>query len=125
LPAATLAVLLLAAGCAESEQANLPPAPDAAAADRSAAPTPADVGGTDLAEDRDPLSCRLVGCSPPPLCAIGCTARCGCCPCQDGTVTGNLQCVGGCYVPLLDAGSADATDGDDRPDTTLDAATTH
>ena len=44
------------------------------------------------------IDCALVGCSPPPMCATGCTATCGCCPCADGTWQGDLVCRGGCWA---------------------------
>lgn len=53
---------------------------------------PADLGTTQ--------DCSNVGCAAPPLCSIGCTAPCGCCPCSDGTQSGGLRCQGGCYVPV-------------------------
>jgi hypothetical protein len=50
------------------------------------------------------IDCSMVGCSPPPMCATGCTATCGCCPCADGTWQGNLLCQGGCWA-VADAGA--------------------
>jgi hypothetical protein len=37
------------------------------------------------------------------MCATGCTATCGCCPCAEGTWQGNLVCRGGCWA-VPDAG---------------------
>ena len=56
------------------------------------------------------LGCADVGCSAPPLCALGCQATCGCCPCAEGD-SSNLngaavRCTGGCYVPEADGGAA-------------------
>jgi hypothetical protein len=44
------------------------------------------------------IDCSLVGCAMPPLCANGCTATCGCCPCAEGTWQDNLVCQGGCWA---------------------------
>jgi hypothetical protein len=49
------------------------------------------------------IDCSMVGCAMPPMCATGCTERCGCCPCADGTWRGNLVCRGGCWA-VPDAG---------------------
>ena len=49
------------------------------------------------------IDCALVGCAMPPMCATGCTATCGCCPCADGTWQGDLVCRGGCWA-VPDAG---------------------
>jgi hypothetical protein len=43
------------------------------------------------------------------MCAIGCTATCGCCPCAEGTWQGALACQGGCWAAPdagVDSGSA-------------------
>jgi len=37
------------------------------------------------------------------MCATGCTATCGCCPCAEGTRQGSLVCQGGCWA-VPDAG---------------------
>lgn len=57
------------------------------------------------------IDCSVVGCSPAPMCATGCTASCGCCRCADGTWQGNLVCHGGCWE-VSDA-RADAGSGAD------------
>jgi hypothetical protein len=49
------------------------------------------------------INCALLGCAAPPMCATGCTATCGCCPCSEGTWQGNLVCHGGCWAET-DAG---------------------
>lgn len=61
------------------------------------------------------IDCSNVGCGAPPLCDVGCTAPCGCCPCGDGqhqSVGGiDYVCAGGCYAPVaqpIDAGPAPA-----------------
>ena len=54
------------------------------------------------------LDCSTVGCSPPPLCDTGCTARCGCCSCARGETLrldgGSLVCSDGCYEPADSGG---------------------
>jgi hypothetical protein len=58
-----------------------------------------------------PSSCDLVGCAPPPLCATGCSSRCGCCPCTEGDATDldgvKHECVGGCWAPTDGACTVD------------------
>lgn len=51
--------------------------------------------------------CANVGCSPPPLCAHGCTVPCGCCSCAEGQVVEvdavSYLCQGGCLAALATA----------------------
>jgi hypothetical protein len=59
------------------------------------------------------FSCAGIGCSPPPLCSEGCTARCGCCSCTPGVRQGDLICTkSGCYASAVapDAGPDQAVD---------------
>ena len=46
------------------------------------------------------VDCSTIGCAPPPMCSVGCTAVCGCCACGEGTTQGDLICTGGCWRPL-------------------------
>lgn len=60
------------------------------------------VGGADASGQagESSIDCSQVGCSPPPLCSTGCTEQCGCCPCTEGEVQGELVCTGGCFTEL-------------------------
>jgi hypothetical protein len=52
------------------------------------------------------IDCSNVGCGVPPICGQACGAPCGCCPCADGERNGPNVCLGGCYAPASDAGTA-------------------
>jgi hypothetical protein len=67
--------------------------------------------------------CANVGCAAPPLCSQGCQATCGCCSCAPGERSGNLLCVGGCYVPAQDqdaGGDAEPVSADAQGDVPID-----
>ncbi len=55
------------------------------------------------------IDCSRVGCAAPPLCSVGCTEPCGCCPCSEGTVQDNLVCANGCWASA--AGGNSGTGG--------------
>jgi len=55
------------------------------------------------------INCSLVGCAAPPLCSTGCKEPCGCCPCSEGSVSGNLTCKGGCYAETGGSSSGGST----------------
>jgi len=67
------------------------------------------------AATQDP--CAGAGCALPPVCGVGCTARCGCCSCADGQtfpINGRLHvCKGGCFEPVTDDGSVARDAGPD------------
>ncbi len=70
--------------------------------------------GNDAAADGGKIDCSRVGCSPPPMCDVGCTAECGCCPCAEGETMGSYVCTGGCWsAPLTDAGGEAGNDAGD------------
>jgi hypothetical protein len=56
------------------------------------------------------IDCSMVGCAAPPLCSTGCTEVCGCCPCSEGSLRGNLVCKNGCWADL-GTGGASSTGG--------------
>lgn len=56
------------------------------------------------------VNCALVGCAAPPLCSTGCTEVCGCCPCSEGSQSGNQVCTNGCWAEL-GAGGRSSTGG--------------
>jgi hypothetical protein len=67
-------------------------------------------GGTGNAGGSGGIDCSQAGCAQAPMCDVGCTDPCGCCPCAEGDVIhvdgGSLVCHGGCYSFIADdAGS--------------------
>jgi hypothetical protein len=55
------------------------------------------------------IDCSRAGCSAPPLCSVGCTAPCGCCPCSEGTVQNSLACTNGCWATVGGSSGAGGT----------------
>lgn len=62
-------------------------------------------GGT-LGAGGAAIDCSNVGRAAPPLCREPCGSPCGCCPCADGERSGPSVCIGGCFAPASDAGTA-------------------
>ncbi len=66
-------------------------------------------GGVATGGTSSGIDCSQVGCAAPPLCSVGCTEPCGCCPCSEGTVQSNLVCTNGCWASA--AGGNSGTGG--------------